>query len=963
MKKYFSKGFLATFIIAGVFMFGAIINTTTVSAETTSSMNVCQLINLLGTLGVIPAGNVSIALAAMGCSTIPPTVAQPIVIKNVQYSPTSPKVNDLITAKVTISNDSSVDYNTPFKVNFGGATTEVSSLSAGDQITVTIPNAFTFSFPGPETIITNIIYPIYLGSNEGNVGDTFTSIITFSSSTPNTPVATIIGTPTLKLTYDQNNKESLLTANFNVSVDAISDDIVLPAVNTFGGNFINSDNIGYNVRSTTIRTNPGHGVDEVVTNDGVSHYVISGGDFGKFNVTFIAKTSELFAGSYSARLYGAYLSDLQTNLQISPADNASNKVTIIGETSPYINSVKATPTPDGVLVVLGGVRLQNSNNVNISNSPRDVWKVSNSTNGTSMEFMIKAAAGYYSVQVTDSTTGASNIVQFNVPGTPITQSSVTITSPSKRTTVGNTFKASGSCTNYQGNVSVYYYSTQKVSVDALCSSGKWSTDINLYTNALSGTFTLYASLSTGQQATLEVPFKIKEITTNLPKASAVSIDGGKDSYTPGQTIKYSVKTVASDNKVGNPERGFNVQAMIYEDGNTKQTVQVDGVYQSVNATYNSQTNLWDIEMKAPADPSKEYVVDTAFYCSRPNQNLCTENQINKEFVFKINNPANNYSITVLSPNGGEVYKIGDTISIKFRSNIPDNKTPGTSLQLYRAQRGSPEYIGDIVKNDVNGSPYNWTIPNNLTPDLYYIYAAAPVTGISLREGGVSDFSDNYFTISSTPTIACTYTYSDWSECINGTQTRTRSTISSRCDIPTTPVLSQSCTVTPNCTYTYSDWGTCTNGTQTRTYTVTPTGCRVISTPVTPIISQPCTVTPPVVDNDSYCGSKTQRPQAGGCGSKKAQISQARVALSEDDIIEVIKIANYYRSGAKTGANIVTCPVNTNYRVCVENGNDGVGNYILLGVKKSQLNYNYSPSMAAGVLVGFDSVLKLIEVLK
>jgi hypothetical protein len=109
-------------------------------------------------------------------------------------------------------------------------------------------------------------------------------------------------------------------------------------------------------------------------------------------------------------------------------------------------------------------------------------------------------------------------------------------------------------------------------------------------------------------------------------------------------------------------------------------------------------------------------------------------------------------IKVLSPNGGESYKTGDTISIKFRSNIPDNKTPGTSLQLYRAQKGSPEYVGDIVKNDVNGSPYNWTIPNNLTPDLYYIYAAAPVTGISLPEGGVSDFSDDYFTISA-PTTA------------------------------------------------------------------------------------------------------------------------------------------------------------------------------------------------------------------
>ena len=105
------------------------------------------------------------------------------------------------------------------------------------------------------------------------------------------------------------------------------------------------------------------------------------------------------------------------------------------------------------------------------------------------------------------------------------------------------------------------------------------------------------------------------------------------------------------------------------------------------------------------------------------------------------------SITVTSPNGGETYKIGDTIPIKFSTNIPENQTPnGVTLQLYRAQKGTPGYVSDIIKNYIAGSPYNWTIPSSLAPDLYYIYASATVTGISLPEGGVSDFSDNYFTI-------------------------------------------------------------------------------------------------------------------------------------------------------------------------------------------------------------------------
>ncbi len=51
--------------------------------------------------------------------------------------------------------------------------------------------------------------------------------------------------------------------------------------------------------------------------------------------------------------------------------------------------------------------------------------------------------------------------------------------------------------------------------------------------------------------------------------------------------------------------------------------------------------------------------------------------------------------------------------------------------------------------------------------------------------------------------------------------------------PTTPPT------TPTCTYTYSTWGACTNGTQTRTVTsATPAGCTG-----TPQLSQPCTVAP------------------------------------------------------------------------------------------------------------------------
>ncbi len=67
---------------------------------------------------------------------------------------------------------------------------------------------------------------------------------------------------------------------------------------------------------------------------------------------------------------------------------------------------------------------------------------------------------------------------------------------------------------------------------------------------------------------------------------------------------------------------------------------------------------------------------------------------------------------------------------------------------------------------------------------------------------------------------CIYNYSDWSECVNGTQTNSYTTTNAPCN--GTPVTSRECTITPICTdnhWTYS-LSECNNGTQTKTWTKT-----------------------------------------------------------------------------------------------------------------------------------------------
>ena len=80
-------------------------------------------------------------------------------------------------------------------------------------------------------------------------------------------------------------------------------------------------------------------------------------------------------------------------------------------------------------------------------------------------------------------------------------------------------------------------------------------------------------------------------------------------------------------------------------------------------------------------------------------------------------------------------------------------------------------------------------------------------------------SNKNITANFTPlnSTSCTnYTYTEWSECINKTQTRTILTsLPTGCTDKSTAILKQPCT--PGCTENWecTNWSECTNGTQTK----------------------------------------------------------------------------------------------------------------------------------------------------
>lgn len=126
-----------------------------------------------------------------------------------------------------------------------------------------------------------------------------------------------------------------------------------------------------------------------------------------------------------------------------------------------------------------------------------------------------------------------------------------------------------------------------------------------------------------------------QVPTERLSVKSMEIIGEKNTYEPGQIIKYSVKGKASDGKVANPYSGLHVQARMKNSSNkfNDETVSVNGVYQSVNATYNYNSNMWEVVMTAPYDGSHEYTIDSIFYCSQPS--ICDDGQINKNFDFRL----------------------------------------------------------------------------------------------------------------------------------------------------------------------------------------------------------------------------------------------------------------------------------------------------------------------------------------
>ncbi|MFA6386835.1 MAG: peptidoglycan-binding protein [Candidatus Paceibacterota bacterium] len=109
------------------------------------------------------------------------------------------------------------------------------------------------------------------------------------------------------------------------------------------------------------------------------------------------------------------------------------------------------------------------------------------------------------------------------------------------------------------------------------------------------------------------------------------------------------------------------------------------------------------------------------------------------------------SITILSPNGGEVYKLGQQITVRWKSvNIPAN-----TLLAVNLFSNDPMLFAYLARNGtLNDGIETFTLPS--TNSSQYIITIGTPKGGDLSNSALDTFdkSDNYFTISSsTPTLS------------------------------------------------------------------------------------------------------------------------------------------------------------------------------------------------------------------
>jgi hypothetical protein len=173
--------------------------------------------------------------------------------------------------------------------------------------------------------------------------------------------ASMNGRSTLRLSYDRNRGESELTATIDVVVSGGEKGINVYKNNSYA-TFFDSNNgqvngsIGIDASLTPLGK-----VTTSTDSKGLTMYSVPAGKKVIFRSLTKVHPQRMFSGTYYASMNFLYVNkgtgaDTVEALKVQP--NQTNKVTIVGEKSPYISSINPNPAVIGKITTINGERLE-----------------------------------------------------------------------------------------------------------------------------------------------------------------------------------------------------------------------------------------------------------------------------------------------------------------------------------------------------------------------------------------------------------------------------------------------------------------------------------------------------------------------------------------------------------------------------------------------------------------------------
>jgi len=304
-----------------------------------------------------------------------------------------------------------------------------------------------------------------------------------------------------------------------------------------------------------------------------------------------------------------------------------------------------------------------------------------------------------------------------------------------------------------GGISTPCWSYPPISTNSpTTGQGRGWTFSALHAWARAGVYTMRTTVTDcgkGSSDSRTIQVVVGSVTTTQ-SISIADVMGVQGSYTAGQLISLSIKAIESDGTAGTPIEGFNVQAYIFDSTRTT-------TYTWKNATYNPNTNYWDVVLNAPSDTSNTYGLEVLFYCS--DGSSCVNKygsaiQQRKWYVFSVVTPSpppppTTASITVISPNGGEEWQIGSTQTIRWSGGLSTNPV---FIYLYDwSTKSTASFIPTAV---MSGSTQNdgietVTIPTSVSRGSYFVRVG--------YDKSFFDDSDSLFVIKEASVVTATTT--------------------------------------------------------------------------------------------------------------------------------------------------------------------------------------------------------------